>query len=275
MPTLGGVVIDAISTAGLGTCIVLPGLDLAFDLGVCPQLAIRQRTVLFTHAHIDHMGSVVQHCASRTLLGMKPARYGVPPEHIDGLRRLLDVWRGLDRSELPCELVELGVGGELSLKGGHFARAFRAPHTMPAQGYVVLQRSKRLLPEWVGRPGAEIAAARRRGETVTSAHEVPVVAFTGDTTVDVLDREPLLKQVKLLVMEVTFVDDQVSAAQARRRGHVHLDELVERLEDVSCEHILLTHLSARYGHGYAEQKVRARLPPGLRDRVSVLEHRLP
>ena len=137
MERLAGIDIDAISTAGLGTCIQLPRLDFCFDLGVCPQSAIRLRTVLFTHAHIDHMGSVVQHCASRTMLGMKPARYVVPKEHVSALRGVMDAWARLDRNPLEYELIPLSPGESTMLRSGHYAKPFRAPHTMPAQGYVV------------------------------------------------------------------------------------------------------------------------------------------
>lgn len=272
---LGGVLIDAVSTAGLGTCIQLPTLDLCFDLGVCPQSAIRQRTVLFTHAHIDHMGGVVQHCASRKMLGMPRARYVVPPEHIGSLQGVLDAWRKLDHNRLDCELIELGVGDTVSLKSGHFAKAFRAPHTMPAQGYVVYRKNRKLRPEWQGVSGKEIAAARANGAQVVDEVDEPLVAFTGDTTADVLDREPVLGKVKLLVMEMTFVDDRISPDTARRRGHVHLDDLVERAHLLTADHILLTHLSARYGHHEADACLDARLPADLRKRVTLLPHRLP
>ena len=143
MQRLAGIDIDAISTAGLGTCIQFPQLDLCFDLGICPQSAIRLRTVLFTHAHIDHMGGVVQHCASRTMLGMKPARYVLPPEHVEAFHGILDAWKRLDRNRLDCEVHPLGVNETVQLRSGHYARAFRASHTMPAQGYVVYRVNRK------------------------------------------------------------------------------------------------------------------------------------
>ena len=57
-------------------------------------------------------------------------------------------------------------------------------HPVPSQGYTVLSRKQKLRPEWVGAAGPDIAAARRRGEVVTDAVEVPEVAFTGDTSMD-------------------------------------------------------------------------------------------
>ena len=275
MHTLAGIVVDAISTAGLGTCIQVPQLDFCFDMGTCPQSAIRLRTVLFTHAHIDHMGSVVQHCASRVMLGMKPARYAVPPEHLAPLRGVLDGWSVLDRNRVHCELMPVGIGDCVPLKGGHYARAFRASHTMPAQGYVVYRKNRKLKPAWVGAAGAEIAAARQRGEEVTQQEDVPLIAFTGDSTAHVIERVPDLRRAKLLIMELTFVDDAVTPEQARARGHVHLEDLLERMHLLENEHILFTHLSARYAHHDALAVLRARLPPEWAHRFTLLPHRLP
>ena len=71
--SLSGQTIEAISVAGLETCIQLPGLDLCFDIGRCPPSAVNRRTVLFTHSHIDHMGGGMQ----------QPDLYSTnPPQHI-------------------------------------------------------------------------------------------------------------------------------------------------------------------------------------------------
>ena len=275
MERLAGIDIDAISTAGLGTCIQFPQLDFCFDIGVCPQSAIRLRTVLFTHAHIDHMGSVVQHCASRSLLGMKPARYVVPPEHLTGFRGVMEAWGQLDRTRLDYEVSAVGVGETTPLRSGHYAKAFRATHTMPAQGYVVYRRNQKLKQEYRGLPGPEIARLRRDGVEVVKRADVPLIAFTGDSTADVIDRVPDLRRARLLVMELTFMDDALSVKDARRRGHVHLEDLLPRLEHLENEHILFTHLSARYPHSRASAMLRAQLPEAWRDRITLLPHRLP
>ena len=56
-------------------------------------------------------------------------------------------------------------------------------------------------------------------QEVTEAHEAAEVAFTGDTTIDWV-REPSAAaalRAKLLIMEVTFVDDAVSPAAAQEK----------------------------------------------------------
>ena len=100
--------------------------------------------------------------------------------------------------------------------------------------------------------------------------EAPILAFTGDTCIDVVEREEVVRTAKVLVMEVTFFDDRVSVENARDKGHIHLDEVLDRAELFDNEHILFTHQSARYTHREAEEICARRLPEGLRERVTVL-----
>jgi ribonuclease Z len=272
MLELAGIRVDAISIGGLRTCIQLPGMDLAFDMGCCPPSSVGRRTVLFTHAHADHMASVILHCATRDLMGMKPPRYVIPPENASAFGELLEVWRKLDRSHLPCTVHPVGPGGEHALSRGIIARPVRAYHRVAAQGYVLYQRRQKLKPEWHGRDNSEIREARTSGVEVTQSEEFNEVAFTGDSRIEILDRNPEMYRSRLLIMEVTFIDEKISVERARHQGHIHLDEFIARADRFENEAILLTHLSARYGSSQAEDLLRARLPPALSQRVTLLHH---
>lgn len=275
MLQLAGIAVDAVSVGGLETCIQLPGYDVAFDLGVCPPRAVGRRTVLFTHAHIDHMGAVASHCATRSLMGMKPPTYAVPEQAVPAFEALLDAWRRLDGSDLPCTIVPARPGTEVPLGKGRVARADRSIHRVPCLSWSVWTQRRRLTSEWQGRPGPEIRDARLSGIEVTEPVETCDVAFTGDTLVEALERAPHLRQARVLIMEVTFLDDRVSVEAARDKGHIHLDEVLARADLLTNDAILFTHLSARYGVAEAEDILDARLPPGLRSRVTLLpNHRM-
>lgn len=270
MLELAGFTIDAVSVGGLRTCIQLPGLDLAFDMGTCSPRAVSRSTVLFTHAHIDHMGAVVQHCATRSLVGMKPPHYVIPPDNAEAFDDLLAVWRRLDRSELPCHVHPIGPGGEIPLKRGLIARPVQAIHRVAAQGYVIYRRKQKLKAVWHGRDHNEIREARMRGEEITHTVETPEVAFTGDSRIEILDLNPEMLRTRLLIMEVTFLDEKVSVEKCRRLGHIHLDEVIERADRFENEAILFTHLSARHGADHAQDILNRRLPPRLAERVTLL-----
>ena len=61
-----------------------------------------------------------------------------------------------------------------------------------------------------------------------------------------------------------------SLPSARSKGHIHLDEVVARADQLQNEAILFTHLSARYSADEAERALDERLPPSLRERVTLL-----
>jgi ribonuclease Z len=229
--------------------------------------------VLFTHGHVDHLGGIASHAASRALRGMAPPTYVLPPRVVPGVEALLEAWRGLDGARLDCELVALGPGDELPLKGRHLVRPFAADHFGPAQGYGIWEVREKLRPEFQGRKGAEIRDLRQAGVEVTQRTETPLVAFTGDSRIDVLDREPVLRQARLLILEVTFLDERVSVESAREKGHVHLDEVLERADLFENDAILMTHFSSRYNARQVREILAERLPAQLAERVTPLLNR--
>jgi ribonuclease Z len=263
---VAGIAVRAVSVGGLETCIELPGWSLCFDIGRCPPTAARLGTVLITHPHIDHLGGIAHHVGLRDLWKMKPPTYVIPADYADDFNALLDTWRRLDRSELPCRVVPIRPGEEHDLGKGRFVRAFRAVHRVPTLGYALIRRKARLRPELAGLPGEEIGRRRAAGEDVTFPVEEIEVAFCGDTTVDVL-RNPEVRTARLLILECTFPAEDVPVEKARRSGHVHLDELLPRFAELENERILMTHFSSRYSAAHLLDVLDRRLPPDIRAKV--------
>lgn len=54
-----GYPIEGLSIGGHETCIILPTLNLAFDIGRCPQRAISQDFLFISHAHMDHIVTIL------------------------------------------------------------------------------------------------------------------------------------------------------------------------------------------------------------------------
>jgi len=270
MLELAGIGVEAVSVAGMETCICLPGMKLAFDIGRGPKVAVSQPWVLFTHAHIDHMGGIAHHVATRALLHMSPPTYVIPAEVEGAFHDLLGAFRALDGSELPCTVIPASPGDVIPLGKGRSIRPFRAHHVVPALGYSLWQDRQKLRADLVGCSNEEIRAARSRGERVSEVEPTPLVAFTGDSRIDVIDQEEVARTAKLLIMEVSFVDDRVSVAQARKNGHIHLDEVIERADSFENEALLFTHLSARYRQAEAQRILDTRLPEHLRARTTLL-----
>jgi len=264
---LVGIEVLGLSVGGLETCIDLPQFRVAFDIGRAPEHSISRPTVMFTHAHMDHMGGVAYHCATRALRKLAPPTYVVGPENADAFRDLFDVWRRLDRSTLEHRLVVAAPGDEHELSPRHVVRPFRSYHRAPCQGYAIWERKTRLRRDLAGLDETALRAVRERGESVAEPIETALVAFCGDTLIDVVEREEVVRTAKLLILEVTFLDDRVSVADCRDKGHVHLDEVCERADLFQNEALLFTHFSARYGPADIRRILAARLPASLRERV--------
>lgn len=264
---LAGIDVRAISVAGLETCIELPQRRIAFDIGRCPHSAIAMERVFFTHAHVDHLGGVAHHVASRDLYGMRPPTYHLPAPNHEAFLALLDAWRRLDRAELPCRVVPLRPGDRVDLGKGWSVEAFAVSHRVPSLGYALIRQVQRLRPELQGLSGDEIRARRARGEAVSRAEDRVEVAFCGDTTIRVVERQPLVRAARLLILECTFVEPE-HLDRAAPTGHVHLDQIAERAHlFADNERVLLTHFSQRYPAHRVRRLLDERLPAELRAKV--------
>jgi ribonuclease Z len=252
------------------TCIQLPQFHLCFDIGRCPKGAVNQPRVFLTHAHIDHAAALAYHASMRDLMGMNPPTYYVPRENLADFEELFRVWRRLDRSEMPCNLIGVGPGDVVKLSQHRRVEVFHSPHRVTCQGYAVIGQRQKLKPEFAGLPEQEIIALRKEKAPITEAVEGIEVAFTGDAVIDVVDREKLVREANLLIMEVTFIGEDIPPPKARARGHIHLDDVVARAERFQNNHILFTHFSARYSPEQVRETLAKKLPDSLKERVTAL-----
>lgn len=258
------------SIAGMETCIEVPSLKLLLDLGRCSKTAVSFPTVLLSHGHIDHMGAVAHHAARRSMMHMEEGVYVVPREVAPLVEKLFNAAGDLDGQVIPRRIVPLAPGEELSLKKNRFIRPFETFHRVTSQGYTVWERRHRLRDEFRHLQGPQIGELRKRGVDIEEAYEVPVLSFTGDTRIEVLERTPELQRTETLVMEATFLDDRVTVAEAREMGHIHLDEVLARRELLPKSAVVLSHFSARYDDPEVARIIGERLPGELRATVRTL-----
>ncbi len=260
--------VTAVSVAGVETCIAFP--DFAFDIGRCPEFAVHIPTILITHGHMDHIGALAYHAARRAGRGLPAPTYFVPVVIWQDVLGMLDAMGKLDRGAMRANVIPCTVGERYPLKGGLVAVPIEMVHRVPCYGYKVYHKRTKLKLEFQGHTNEEIIALRKRGVGVSEEVEVLRVAFTGDTTVEGLDRNPELYTADLLVMEVSFVDDTLNAKEARSRGHMHLDDVVERAHLFQNKELLFTHFSARHSPKGIQEALRTRLPADLYARVRTL-----
>jgi ribonuclease Z len=266
MVRLAGIEVRGVSLGGIQTCLDLPELKLCFDLGRIHDWCVPRECILFTHAHMDHMGGIAQHVALRHLQRLSAPRYVVPREIAGDVAALLEAWRRLDRSELECRVIPLAPGEELTLGSNWIARPFRSPHRVLTQGYALWSKKRKLSPSYAHLSQPEILRLKASGIEPTVWVETPEFVFTGDTLVEVVETQEVVRKARVLALEVTFLDERVSVAECRAKGHTHLDEVIERAELFRNEALLLTHFSSRYTEADVTRILAQRLPERLRER---------
>jgi ribonuclease Z len=258
------------SVAGLQTCIEVPQLRLLLDLGSCSRSAVNQPLVLLSHGHLDHIGAIAQHAARRSLLGMTEGTYIVPAQVAPQVEALFNAAGALDGQVIARRVIALEPGQEHALGKGRVVRAFETFHRVPSQGYTVWETRSRLLPEFRDLPGPRLGELRRQGTLIDEQQQVPVLSFTGDTQVEVLERTPELQRTECLVIESSFLDELVPSADARQMGHIHLDELIARAELLPPHDVVLSHFSARYSAADVHRILERKLPDSLLANTRVL-----
>ncbi|VFQ88971.1 unnamed protein product [Cuscuta campestris] len=255
--------IEGISIAGHETCVIIPGLKLAFDIGKCPQRAVSQNFVFISHGHMDHIGGLPMYVATRGLYRMMPPTIIVPKAIKESVEKIFEAHRAMDQSELNHTLVALDVGEEFSLSKELKVKAFRTYHVIPSQGYILYSIKEKLKQEYIGLGQDEIKSLKSSCVEVTNTVRTPEIAFTGDTMSDfILDGDNIdVLRAKILIMESTYVDKTTSTEAAREYGHTHLSEIVEYADRFENKAILLIHFSARYKLDVIEEAISALTPP--------------
>lgn len=270
--------VEARSVAALGTSILLPSHNIAFDMGWCPERAHKCEYVFVTHGHMDHIAALAMHCSRRALNRLPPPTYIVGPENHKALLALFDAYRLLDRTDLPCTVLCLTPGDQHAVSKSLQVSVFRSYHRVPTQGYVVKRVKRRLRTDLQAFTGAEIRRLAQAGEQVNQWEIYPEVAFSGDSTIDIVDREEDVRNAKLLILECTYISTEgkgsISVEEARYRGHIHMDEIAARAHLFKNERILLTHFSPRYSHEEIREAAQA-LPSILDGRVTLLLDEVP
>jgi ribonuclease Z len=70
-------------------------------------------------------------------------------------------------------------------------------------------------------------------------------------------------------MEVTYIDEKKSVESARKWGHIHFQEIIERVPWIKSKNIVFIHLSARYSHQHFRSLIEQHLPEDS-DRIHLL-----
>lgn len=258
------------SVGGFGTALQIKELGITLDIGFFIPEILRGDHLFLSHGHPDHVGALVSWLGARRLLGMKTANLFAPVGLAEGLVGALGRWQEVSGVEFDYRVFGAAPGATLELRGDMSARAFPTMHRLETLGYLFERTTKRLRAELRGRTGDEIRRLRaREGDAdLFEAVRTPLIAYVPDTLPEALDEMPAACwDAQLLIVECTFLDDRKPMEKIRQGAHVHLDDLLARLDRFTGGNIALFHFSRSYRNDEIREILDAKVPAPWRDRV--------
>jgi ribonuclease Z len=270
--TPGGYYIaGAWTKAGIGSCVQIKGRNkenLLFDCGVTEDQTYNADHVFISHGHVDHIGAVVMHARGR--FRDTPCKYYVPAKAVEPLTAAFVAFAELDDKDIPAEIIAVSPGDVINVSPTCCVKAFQTVHRVPSQGYALFSRSKGgLLPEYRHKRGAEIRALKQQGHTIVGPPvETLEVVYTGDTTFEGLLRNNFVFSAPMLIMELTYLDGDSTAAV--KYTHVHISDIVNNWEMFQNQFVVFVHISPRYNPASRVIAIlRSELPVELQSKVLV------
>jgi ribonuclease Z len=265
--SVAGLTLRGVTVGGICTCLMCPELGVMFDVG--PRVAgqLKYDTILVSHGHQDHLGGLPYLVSQRHMMKGTAASVHVPAEIEAPLSRIFAAWAQIEDFSLEVNLRGHHPGDRVQFGKGLSALAVRSVHRVPSLAWIVERTSYRLREAYADHDGPQLAALRKEGVRITEPHTEPVLCVTGDTQIELFVDNPIVRQCKVLVHEVTGWDDRRSVAEVRKWGHTHVDEMIEQAERFEGEALVLVHRSPRHTRGQAERVVAQRFPAGIRERV--------
>lgn len=267
------IAVNAIGRGGIETCYILPAFQLAFDTGRCPDGLIDMPRVFLTHGHLDHSAGLPYYISQRSLRHLPPPEIYCPAEIVAPLSEILHLWQKIEGFEYPVALKGLSPGDEIPVRKDLYVRALASSHRVPCRGYALVRKTRKLKDEYLTVNGREIKRMKDRGEAIFEDRDIPIFAFSGDTTIEFLQDNQAAREATVLFIECTYIDDKRPVARAREWGHIHLDEIIAHAHLFKNEKIVLTHFSKRYNRRFILQVLNKKLQDhDLLSRIFVLAH---
>ncbi len=240
-----GLTIEGYSRAAVQSYWRIPEMKIGFDLGGQPWSFMGTENWFISHGHLDHVVALPVYVARRRMMKMEPPTIYMPEVMIDPCTQILRQFTRLDRGRMPCELKPLKPGDEIELSRELVVTVSATKHSVPALGYIVWERRRKLKPEYQDLAGEQIRDIRLGGTEVTAEFRQPLIAYLGDTAPQGLDDCPAMYDAKILICEMTFVSPEHRKEKIHKFGHIHLDDFVDRRDRFKNELIIASHLSTR------------------------------
>jgi len=257
------------SVAGEETVVAIPQLDVCFDIGKAPDQIISINHVLLSHGHMDHAAGFAYYLSQRNFCGLPAGTILAPWDLLAPMREIIDSWGRLDGNKVPNNLVGVQPGDEYQIKPNLFARVFPTKHGQSSVGYSVIEKRKKIRPEYSKLSGPQIVELKKQGIQIDYPLEVPIVTYISDTQyVDFSQLDYIVKS-KILIAECTFYElDHTGRAEAGK--HIHINEFAQLLQKLQNEHIIIAHTTQRTPMREIREILKKTLSPDKYDKTMLL-----
>jgi ribonuclease Z len=266
---IGDLEIIGYSVAGEETVVAMPQLDVCFDVGKAPDQIIPINHILLTHGHMDHAAGIAYYLSQRNFCGQSAGTILAPQNLLGPIREIIDAWGRLDGNKIPANIVGVKPGDEYQIKPNLFARVFPTKHSPGSVGYSVIEKRKKIKPEYAKLTGPQIVELKKQGIEIDYPLEIPIVTYFGDTQYVDFSQLKYIAESRILIAECTFYEDEHSG-RAEAGKHIHIDEFAALLSKMQNEHIIITHTTQRTPMWEIRKILKETLPPETYDRVILL-----
>ena len=257
------------SVAGEETVVAIPQLDVCFDIGKAPNQIVPINHVLLTHGHMDHAAGIAYYLSHRNFCGQSAGTILAPKNLLGPIKEIIDAWGRLDGNEIPANLVGVKPGDEYQIKPNLFTRVFPTKHSKGSVGYSVIEKRKKLKPEYTKLKGPQIVELKKQGVEIDYPLEIPIVTYLGDTQYVDFSQLKYIAESRILIAECTFyLPEHSERAEAGR--HMHIDEFAALVEKMQNEHIIITHTTQRTPMSQIRKTLKEVLSPEKHNKAILL-----
>ena len=135
-------------------------------------------------------------------------------------------------------------------------------HNICSYGYIIYRKSNKLKDKYKNlspneliklknelliNKSVDISAKEYINDILTYQHYTPLVAYTGDTSIEGVINNDELLNVPLLIMECTGFSDEDKIKYINSK-HIHIDDIIKHNNKFNNDKIILFHFSQQYNN---------------------------